>query len=202
MGTDISGFIECRWDRWLDEDDRQWHAAVDIMHLYNGRSYRAFGALFGMRNDAFRPLAPYRDLPPDASKETRAHFEDWGYGQSWITWAELSAADWDEPALEPNDGIHEHRRNSMGHWELYNDNISLDRFAELSSSTDPHALYEASRGYPEGTEWHDGDVLFRTGRLRRKDAVLENEWEPIWSVMRTLAAIHGDEAVRLVVCFG
>ncbi|MFJ1940651.1 hypothetical protein ACIODZ_07510 [[Kitasatospora] papulosa] len=50
MGTDIHGFIECRWDRWLDEDDREWFQAVDLSHLYNGRSYVSFGSLFGVRN--------------------------------------------------------------------------------------------------------------------------------------------------------
>ncbi|CAM5505212.1 hypothetical protein SAVIM338S_03683 [Streptomyces avidinii] len=32
------GWIECRWDRWLDEEDRAWSGAIDVSHLYNGRS--------------------------------------------------------------------------------------------------------------------------------------------------------------------
>ncbi len=55
--------------------------------------------------------------------------------------------------------------------------------------------------YPENTEWPDGDRLFRIGRLQRKDAVPDSEWGAVWSVMRTLANLHGDEGVRLVVWF-
>ncbi|MFD7553108.1 hypothetical protein ACFV9E_01030 [Streptomyces sp. NPDC059835] len=201
MGTDMFGYIEARWDRWRDEDDREWHMAIDTMHLYNGRSYLAFGCLFGVRDNTFRPLAADRGLPPDASEEVRAQLGDGRYGDSWITWAELSATDWNEPATEVDDCVLEYRRDAEGAWEMYGRNTNLTRFAELSGITDPRALHRAARSHPEGTEWHDGDHLFRIGRLRRKDAV-DSEWEPIWSVMRTLAAIHGDDAVRLVAGFG
>ncbi|WP_327305823.1 hypothetical protein OG730_21810 [Streptomyces sp. NBC_01298] len=96
MGTDIHGFIECRWDRWLDEldeEDRGWSKAAHIADLYNGRSYVAF--------------------------------EAWGVD---------------------------------------------------------------SRG--------------SSCRLCRRDAVPDSDWGAVWSVMRTLAGLHGDEGVRLVVRFG
>ncbi|MFB6616313.1 hypothetical protein ACIGFK_07635 [Streptomyces sp. NPDC085524] len=202
MGTDMYGYIEARWDRWLDEDDREWHMAIDTMHLYNGRSYLAFGCLFGVRDSTFRPLAADRGLPPDASPEVRARGEDWDFGASWITWAELLATDWEETATEVDDCVLEYRRDAEGAWKAYGRNTNLTRFSELSGITDPHTLRHAGRSHPEGTEWPDGDRLFRIGRLRRKDAVPDSAWEPIWSVMRTLAAIHGDDAVRLVACFG
>ncbi|MFI5861395.1 hypothetical protein [Streptomyces sp. NPDC051546] len=78
----------------------------------------------------------------------------------------------------------------------------LARFAELSGATGPQALYRAGLIHPEGMEWPDGDRLFRIGRLRRRDAVPECDWGAVWSVMRTLAGLHGDEGVRLVVWFG
>ncbi|WP_405679499.1 hypothetical protein OG239_21975 [Streptomyces sp. NBC_00868] len=78
---------------------------------------------------------------------------------------------------------------------------TLDRFADLAGLTDPHALYRAGRTYPERTEWPDGDRLFRIGRLRRKDVVPDSDWGAVWSVMRTLTGLHGDEGVRLVVWF-
>ncbi|WP_326792658.1 hypothetical protein OHA79_27420 [Streptomyces sp. NBC_00841] len=78
---------------------------------------------------------------------------------------------------------------------------SLTRFAELSGLTDARHLYCAGSVYPENTEWPDGDRLFRIGRLQRKHAVPDSEWGSIWSVMRTLADLHGDEGVRLVVWF-
>ncbi|KOU20439.1 hypothetical protein ADK52_26700 [Streptomyces sp. WM6372] len=204
MGTDIYGFIECRWDRWLDEDDRSWCGAIDLDHLYNGRSYAAFGALFGVRDTAsFRPLAPGRGLPPDASKEVRAFLEGWdtAHGTSWITWAELTSADWNELATDVDECVHEYRRGPDGSWELYGRNSSLTRFAELSGLSDPQVLYRAGRVLPEGTEWRDGDRLFRIGRLTRKQAVPDEEWGAVRAVMRTLAGIHGDEGVRLVVWF-
>lgn len=205
MGTDIYGFIECRWDHWLDEDDRVWFRAIDLMHLYNGRSYVAFGSLFGVRDTtSFRPLADLRGLPSDVSRETLADFESCGSDlpdASWITWAELKAADWEEIANEVDDCIHEYRRSPDGTWVMHGQNSGLTRFAELSGHTDHDTLYHAGRVYAEGTEWPDGDRLFRIGRLRRKDAVPDRDWAPVWSVMRTLANLHGDEGVRLVVWF-
>ncbi|MFD9302654.1 hypothetical protein ACFWCB_08185 [Streptomyces sp. NPDC060048] len=206
MGTDIYGFIECRWDRWLDEDDRSWNKAADIDHLYNGRSYLAFGSLFGVRDTgSFRPLADLRGLPSDASPESRSTVESLGpdsRGASWITWAELMAADWDEVANEVDDSVHEYRRGPDGAWELWGQNTSLTRFAELSGITDPRVLHRAGRAHPEGTEWPDGDRVFRIGRLTRRQAVPDSDWGALWSVMRTLAGLHGDEGVRLVVWFG
>ncbi|MEV0987727.1 hypothetical protein [Streptomyces sp. NPDC049949] len=204
MGTDIHGLIECRWDRWLDEDDRSWREAIDLDHLYNGRSYAAFGALFGVRDTvSFRPLAPDRGLPSDVTGEARAAYEGWSvtHSASWITWAELKAADWDECAAEVDEYVHEYRRGADGAWELYGRNSSLTRFAEVARLSGPRVPYRAGRSLPEGTEWLDGERLFRIGRMTRKQAVPDAEWGPVWDVMRTLAGVHGDEGVRLVVWF-
>ncbi|MFF3317393.1 hypothetical protein ACFYV5_18070 [Streptomyces sp. NPDC003035] len=43
--------------------------------------------------------------------------------------------------------------------------------------------------------------MFRVERLRRRDAVPDDQWGPVRTVMRTLADLHGDEDVRLVVWF-
>ncbi|MDQ0984993.1 hypothetical protein [Streptomyces sp. V2I9] len=205
MGTDLHGFIECRWDRWLDEDDRVWFPAIDLSHLYNGRDYGAFGSLFGVRDTAsFRPLADHRGLPPDVSEGVLAAFEPWNddqHGASWISWAELTTADWDELSHEVDGCVHEFRRGSDGGWTMHGRNSGLTRFAELSGLTDPRQVHSAGSVYPENTEWPDGNRLFRVGRLRRKDVVPESEWGAVWSVMRTLAGLHGDEGVRLVVRF-
>lgn len=68
--------------------------------------------------------------------------------------------------------------------------------ASPSSPVTPTTRLSTTRGtYAEGTEWPDGD------RLRRKDAVPDRDWAAVWSVMRTLANLHGDEGVRLVVWF-
>ncbi|WP_369145635.1 hypothetical protein [Streptomyces sp. R44] len=104
MGADIHGFIECRVTYGtIDEEDSSWFAAIDLFLLYGGRSYDAFGCLFGVRNYAgFRPLAEQRGLPPDVTDEVRSGYESdptLYHSASWIGWEELAAVDWDEPAL-------------------------------------------------------------------------------------------------------
>ncbi|MCB5166467.1 hypothetical protein LG634_16675 [Streptomyces bambusae] len=49
------------------------------------------------------------------------------------------------------------------------------------------------------TDWRETDA---TGtRTRASAAGPETRWGPVWSVMRTLATLHGGENVRLVVWF-
>ncbi|MEE1808609.1 hypothetical protein [Streptomyces sp. BE133] len=59
----------------------------------------------------------------------------------------------------------------------------------------------ASEHFPEGSQWVDGDQMFRVERLSRRDAVPDDQWGPIWSVMGTLADLHGSDDVRLTVWF-
>ncbi|MGW6732745.1 hypothetical protein [Streptomyces sp. NPDC055013] len=105
MSTDVSGTIECRpLARIFDEDDEDavWHAAIDLFLLNTGNAYDAFACLFGVRNSfGFQPLTEDRGLPEDASDGLRAAYDSWGgpqdaQGTTWISWAELAAADWDE----------------------------------------------------------------------------------------------------------
>lgn len=121
MGTDISGFLEYRAPR--DNQEPTWYTAHDLSSLYGGRDYDAFGCLFGVRNYAnFRPLAAYRGLPADASAAATARFaqltewygEDGFHGTTWITWAEVKAVDWDEPAEKPDSRLHEYRQTPSG----------------------------------------------------------------------------------------
>ncbi|WP_247708740.1 hypothetical protein [Streptomyces sp. C3-3] len=98
MGTDIHGFIEVR-NSYIDssepDDDElffRWHPAIALDHVYDGRSYEAFGCLFGVRGGAFKPLAAQRGFPRDASRAVTRAFE-WeredSHSPSWISWAEL-----------------------------------------------------------------------------------------------------------------
>ncbi|WP_405495747.1 hypothetical protein [Streptomyces sp. NBC_00096] len=205
MGTDIHGFVEC-----LDEDDALWAAAIDLDLLHHGRSYDAFGCLFGVRNSAgFRALAADRGLPEGASELVRGQFAEWGrdaHSPTWISWAELKRVDWAEPAERVDARIHEYRRTADG-WVMSGKAAWDARVAEtvgLQMRRDPGRLfgYEA-HDWPEGTEWPDGDDrLYRIGRLTRRDAVVpDGEWKPVWTVMETLAALYGDENVRLTVWF-
>jgi hypothetical protein len=145
MGADIHGHVECRatfgFADDFDDEYTCWEAAVDLDFLYAGRSYTAFGCLFGVRNHAgFRPLAEGRGLPADVAAETRRPYDEWAgaHSATWIGRPELADADWDERAPEPP--------------------------------------------------------------MTRREAV-PDDWEPVWTVMRTLAGLHGGENVRLVVWF-
>ncbi|MGA5817507.1 hypothetical protein ACPC54_06565 [Kitasatospora sp. NPDC094028] len=183
MGTDINGFIEYR-------PRAGWEAAIDLDALYDTRDYDAFGCLFGVKNHAgFRPLAPGRGLPGDAHERTRAAFDRWEamggvHSPTWIAWAELAAVDWDEPAERPDERVRMYLRGPDGAWVLRG---------------------KALRGHgsrAEGEEWTEGEARYRIGRMTRREAVPpDGPWAPVFTVMRTLAHLHGDENVRLTVWF-
>lgn len=81
MGTDIHGFIEvrnsCTHSSEPDDDELffRWHSAIALDHVYGGRSYEAFGCLFGVRGGSFEPLAAQRGFPRDASRAVARAFE-------------------------------------------------------------------------------------------------------------------------------
>jgi hypothetical protein len=206
MGTDIHGMIECRARADADEDG-SWCAAVDLGLLHRVRDYDGFGCLFGVRNYAnFRPVVPLRGAPADLSAPVRAELDDWGtdaHSVTWITWPEVEGVDWDEPAEAPDDRIHEYRRMPDGSLVFASKALWSARFAAVIGRSDlGFAPGYGEPGRPEGTEWDDGDRLYRVERLRRSDAVApDGAWQPVWAVMRVLAGLHGGENVRLVVWF-
>ncbi|MEV7175724.1 hypothetical protein [Kitasatospora sp. NPDC093679] len=190
MGADIHGFVECRATHGvLDEnDDIRWEPAVDLDLLYGGRSYDAFGCLFGVRNHAgFRPLADGRGLPGDVTAEVRRAYEVWGrdaHGASWVSWAELAAVDWDEPAEAVDERVEEYSLVPTRGW------------VRTGKS------FRDTGGRPEGAAWIQDGRLLRTVRMVRRDAVPpDGPWAPVWQVMGALAGVHGAANVRLVVWF-
>lgn len=103
MATEIDGVVECRPDARLwgpDDKDAVWHSAMELWLMNVGNAYDALACLFGIRNTyGFRPLAEGRGLPADASDAVARQHADWGndiHGTTWITWAEVLAADWKE----------------------------------------------------------------------------------------------------------
>ncbi|UUU19252.1 hypothetical protein [Streptomyces sp. DSM 40750] len=105
MSTDVSGMIECRPGAQLwgpDDEDSVWQAAIDLFLLNRGNAYDGLACLFGIRNSfGFRPLAEGRGFPDDASDGLRGDFAAYGgpgdvHGTTWLTWAELADADWQE----------------------------------------------------------------------------------------------------------
>ncbi|MFF8532158.1 hypothetical protein ACN6K9_003166 [Streptomyces sp. SAS_267] len=124
MSTEFSGMIECRPGARLwgpDDEDSGWHAAIDLFLLNDRNTYDALACLFGIRNYVdFRPLAEDRGFPSDASEELQTEYAAYGgsrdtYGTTWITWAELASADWQE-----TDGSGTRSRESVAgdktHW--------------------------------------------------------------------------------------
>ncbi|WP_432751952.1 hypothetical protein ACE1OA_00270 [Streptomyces sp. JL2001] len=203
MGTDMSGFLEYRAPQ--EDGEAAWYAAHDLDSLNDIRNYDAFGCLFGVRNYAnFQPLAPSRGLPADASATVSARFaqltewygEDGFHGITWITWAEVKAVDWDERAEKPDSRLHEYHQTPDG-LRMTGKSSWSPAFAEAVGVEKGEA-----REWPEGSEWLVGDTLYRSVTLRRRDAVRETgEWQPVWKAMKTLAAQHGDDNVRLIVWF-
>lgn len=207
MGTDIHGFIECRtWTRGLDVGETAWCAAIPLGLLLAGREYAVFDCLFGVRSSGhWRPIAADRGLPQDAAETTKTELAEWGdaaFGVTWLTWDEVTAIDWDEPALHPTN-VAQYRQLPDHSLELVYRSVWSRRFARVSGvntlTVDPD---QAAVLWDEGTEWKDRDAVFRAERLTRRHAVPpDSHWHGIWTVMRTLAQVHGNDAVRLVAWF-
>ncbi|MFI9582774.1 hypothetical protein ACIHCQ_13215 [Streptomyces sp. NPDC052236] len=124
MSTDVSGMIECRPGARLwgpDDEDSVWQVGIDLFLLNTGNAYDALACLFGVRNTfGFRPLTEGLGLPEDASDRLRTDFAAYGgppdvHSTTWITWAELTSADWQE-----TDHSGKHSRQSVAgdqtHW--------------------------------------------------------------------------------------
>lgn len=203
MGTDISGFLEYRAPQ--DDQEPIWYCTHDLSSLNDVRNYDAFGCLFGVRNYAnFRPAAADRGFPTDASATVSARFaqltewygEDGFHSTTWITWAEVKAVDWEEPAEKPDSRLHQYRQTPNG--------LRMTGKASWSGAFAEAVGLKAGavREWPEGSEWLVGDTLYRSVTICRRDAVTETgEWQPVWEAMKELAAQHGDDNVRLVVWF-
>jgi hypothetical protein len=204
VGTDISGAIECRpvfRDPPQHTSGKAWEFAIDLGQLYVTRDYDAFGCLFGVMNFAgFEPVAAERGLPEDAAPQTAELAARWEhFSPTWVNWAEIAAVDWSEPATRPDARIHEYTRDETGEWRLRGKAGQNPQFARLVGMSPQEA---AETRWPDGSEWLDEDVLYRAETLTRADAVPPNRaWQPVWSVMETLAALHGPDNVRMVAWF-
>ena len=115
MGTDIRGWVDFR-EAWLDESvgETNWYPVIDAGWLL-ARDYSAFGALFGVRNSNFAPVAARRGLPEDVSDFVRQDAAWKGsHDHTWITWQELREIDWSESAVDTC--VHKYQRSENGEW--------------------------------------------------------------------------------------
>ena len=166
MGTDIAGAIECRLPGTDSEMEgrRGWQFAIDLGLLYDERDYDSFGCLFGVENFAnFAPIATPQGMPDDASGDVLqaiAEFGEEAFGATWVTWAELNAIDWEEPAEHPDGRIHLYRRD--GDELIFESKAAWDRdFATVVG----YSITEAVPGrywWPEGQEWEVAGNVYRS----------------------------------------
>lgn len=201
--------MECRtWGPGLGTGETAWHWAIDLSMLGMSRDYGAFACLFGVRDlgGHWQPVAADRGLPADVSQRVRLDHASWGetaFGATWLGWHEILAVDWDAPAIPRATHIARYRRHPDGVLELIHREDWSRGFARASGidtrSVDPARIGEL---WDEGTEWDTGATVFRAERARRRDAVpADGPWQPVWTVMRALAGVHGDQNVRLAVWF-
>lgn len=203
MGTDISGYIECRERPLRPDASGPWRAAMDLDLLYDDRHYDAFGCLFGVRNYAtFRPLAAGRGLPRDLSDTVRQAAESWEHHDAtWISWAEVARVDWDEPAEGADQRMRQYLRRPDGTLEPMGKSLWGPRLMEATGASYEDVL-EGRVRWSEGQEFELGDTVFRAATLRRRDVVPpDGAWRRVWRVMETLAERTSPDDVRLVVWF-
>ncbi|MBV1856504.1 hypothetical protein [Catellatospora tritici] len=170
------------------------------------RDYAAFDCLFGVRSTgSWLPVAAARGLPDTPSEQFRSELSAWGdaaFGVTWISWPEVEAIDWDEPALRRATDVAEYRRVGDA-LVLVREDVWSRKFGRAAGvdtlEVDPDRVADL---WDEGTEWHVGDTVFRVRRARRRDLVpSDGIWHSVWTVMQVLAGVHGEENVRLVAWF-
>jgi len=205
VGTDIRGYIEVGLR--VPGGGVQWSGVEELIVLGH---YDMFGCLFGVRNYAnFRPIAPERGIPADASPEVKqrvAEILEWFergstdfYSDTWISWAEIKAIDWEEEALGADSRLHRYRRSEDGTLVYEGKSSWSGELAAAVGMDLTEALYY-KLDLPEGEEVDLGERVYRAVKIKRKE-VISPAWREVFEKMAGLAEEHGDELVRLVVWF-
>lgn len=211
MGVDIHGVIECRqWGKHSWAQNPPWYVILGLGDLRHGRGDRlSWDCLFGYPSaENVVPLFNQRGLPADATSQLRLDAEDptIGHSHSYATWAELAAVDWDEPCME--DGrpanLHLERLSRRPDGTLESDGFVWPPAGIEDAAADLFGEDSASHwDWPEGAEVELDEYVYRRVVFTRRQLVFEDseKWEPVFSVMRILAELHGEDNVRLVVYF-
>jgi hypothetical protein len=144
----------------------------------------------GEADAGFVPLAAGRGLPPDASPAVKRWSEprrgdghpDGFFGHTYVTCAELAAADWDESRTDPH--VHCYGRSeATGEW------IKVGTYRP-----------EPPHGRCPGEAWMEEGVQCRARAITRGES-LGGDFRLVYDLMIRLAQRFGDEHVRLVVWF-
>jgi hypothetical protein len=205
VGTDIRGFIEVGHRH--RAGGVRWTAAEKLSVVEH---YDMFGCLFGVMNYAnFRPIAPNRGIPEDASAEVKnwvAEILTWAkpdsadfHSATWISWAEIKAIDWREEGLEADSRLHRYRYTEEGTLVFEGKSAWSRDWGEQVGVSIEDALGKKLI-WEKDVELVAGERVYLAEKLQRKD-VLTPDWMDVFKNMESLAAKHGDELVRLVVWF-
>lgn len=187
MGCDMHGFVEVK-------DGACWKAKIDVGKDV-GRNYDIFGLLFGVRNVVrFKPVAPDRDIPRDASDEYLTLYGRWvadAHSMSWITLQEIEAIDWDKPNADLDGRIRE-----------YVDGKMMVKFGSRGG-LDEEQLAALERGDEiKSTHTFSGKPSILKMEKATPREVLSKDWQTLIERMRQLAEkAGGSDCVRLVVFF-
>ncbi|MEU6252665.1 hypothetical protein [Streptomyces sp. NPDC047043] len=197
MGTDIDGAIERR------SADGRWDVEVDLLDFRPPRDYVAWDCLFGVRGtgDVERALFADRGLPDDISDPVReTGIGDYQHSHTHVTWAEVTAVDWDAPLASRPAWYWAHMSDPQGE-HLVRVTPNLRRAA---TETFGGTLLLAPPEWPPGREVHLDGAVYRPVMLTARMLAPPDEgcWARIWRAMRELATGPDDENVRLVVWFG
>ncbi len=192
MGCDINGAIEVL----EDPSGTQWTYVVDLYDCLDGlRSQDLFGCLFGVKNFAnCHPLFPDRGLPEGLSFQIRQELQQLEPGPdslhpTWCTFEELKQIDLDEPALKPDDRIHE--------FEIHDGEEILVSKASWSKRLEKEGVYDA---LSRAIAVRRGQRVYRRVVLRRREAM--RGFEPVLEEMARLAETRKPQNIRIVVWFG
>ncbi|MFE0191496.1 hypothetical protein [Streptomyces sp. NPDC058989] len=200
MGADIDGAIEARGS------GGGWETEVDLLDFGLVRQRDAWECLFGFGGGlgVERPLFDRRGLPDDVSEPVADTGEgEWQHSHSYATWAEVAAVDWDGPVCDGPD------YTRVGVWRPGPDGgLALDEvvWAPVEVLDAAEELFGEdlmpSEWPPGGEVRLDGAVYRPVVLTPRMFAPPDGSWGSVWAAMRELAAVYGDENVRLVVWFG
>jgi len=192
MSIDVGGWIEVRIPE--TAGTAVWNG-IERIDSYLDRANGMLECLFGIdRGYHFRPIAPARGVPTDASAEVRTEIASWSpaeaEGVEWITWAEIAAIDWDEQAVSGYE-----RNIRTKHGELIRDPAHYTRRARerLEETLDRLG------GWPEGSDELEVDGAIYRRLLTSRSMVKSEGWELLFAKLEKLAARYGPDGVRLVV---
>lgn len=207
MGCDIHGWVEIK--PWPKTSPDHWQSVVSIRPGIVGRNYDMFGLLFGVRNYVSQnAIAEGRGLPKYDKFQTKDKDDDdrpltlkerekWngdGHSDTWISYSEIAAIDWEKESEYEDERIHEYRIKEDGS-EEYVGKAAMYGFLtqeELHMLSTKKVINKINNGIK---------FRFKLEKTKLKDC-LSGDWQVLFDIMKRLAEQQENkDNVRLVVWF-